>query len=56
MQLFQKLKLNTKNLQEQSILLLTITRYIVRVLAEKNHTLNKAYVYNKHANKYRVCK
>ena len=34
-QLFQKLKLDTKNLQEQSILLLTITRYIARVVAEK---------------------
>ena len=35
MQLFQKLNIGTKNLQEQSIFLLTITRYIVRVLAEK---------------------
>ena len=47
-QLFQKLKLDTKNLQEQSILLLTITRYIVLVVAEKIiHQTRHMFITNK---------
>ena len=50
------LKLDTKRLQKQAIFLLTITRYVQHTGAEINHISNKAQVYYKQSNKYRVCK
>ena len=43
-------------MQKQAIFLLSITRYVVHTGAEINHISNKAQVYYKHSNKYRVCK
>ena len=50
------LKPDTKHLQKQAMILLTITRYVVHTGAEKNHISNKEQVYYKHLNKYTVCK
>ena len=45
-----------KNLQKQAIFYLSIIRYVVHTVAEINNISNKAQVYYKHSNKYRVCK
>ena len=53
---FEKLKLDTKHLQKQTIFLLTITKYAVHTGAEIIHISNKVQGYYKHSNRYMVCK